>query len=305
MPSRPNTHQDIAAHSLLALIDDALAEGRAAFETPDLGEAEVVHELRKALKRWRAILRLIAPLVGPEAKTLRIAARDLARELAPARDSAATREALADLDASSLPARSRTSIEARIAKVGVDGSGRATALTPAMRDHLAEALGRAADAVGQWPLDRFDNEEAARQLAAAYRRASDAVPQDWSAADANALHRLRRRVVDHRYQMELVEPAWPKFGKLWVSELQKLRERLGAHQDLAVLHELTEPHRPLAPWRSRLIPLIAARQAEHVADAEKMAGRIFTERPKAFRRRIAALLHHRSPGEKFGRHSAE
>jgi len=39
-----------------------------------------VHDLRKALKRWRAILRLIAPMVGDEAESLRLEARDLARE---------------------------------------------------------------------------------------------------------------------------------------------------------------------------------------------------------------------------------
>ena len=35
-----------------------------------------MHDLRRALKRWRAILRLIAPMVGAEAEEMRIAARD-------------------------------------------------------------------------------------------------------------------------------------------------------------------------------------------------------------------------------------
>jgi hypothetical protein len=93
----------------------------------------------------------------------------------------------------------------------------------------------------------------------------------------------------HRYQMELVEPLWPRFGKLWIAEAQRLRERLGSHQDLAVLAALTGPHQVLAPWRSRLAPLIAARKAAHVEASRRLAGRLFAERPKAFRRRMLGL----------------
>jgi CHAD domain-containing protein len=103
------------------------------------------------------------------------------------------------------------------------------------------------------------------------------------------LHELRQRVVEHRYQMELVEPLWPRLGKLWVAEAQRLRERLGSHQDLVVLAGLTAPHQPLAPWRSRVAPLIDQRRAVHAAAAQRLAHRIFAERPKAFRRRLEAL----------------
>jgi len=95
--------------------------------------------------------------------------------------------------------------------------------------------------------------------------------------------------VAHRYQMELVEPLWPKFGKLWVAEAQRLRDRLGAFQDLSVLKGFTMPHAALAPWRSRLTPLILARQAKHAKAAQRIAERLLAERPKAFRRRLEAL----------------
>ena len=68
-----------------------------------------------------------------------------------------------------------------------------------------------------------------------------------------------------------------------------LRNRLGSCQDLAVLTELTAPHQLLAPWRSRLAPLIVARRGAHLKTAQRLAGRLFAEKPKAFRRRIAAL----------------
>src|SRR5258707_1213124 len=117
----------------------------------------------------------------------------------------------------------------------------------------------------------------------------DDAPKDWDKAGPDPLNELRIVGVAHRYQMELVEPLWPKFGKVWVSEAQRLRDRLGAFQDLSVLLGFTVPHGALAPWRSRITPLILARQAKHAKAAQRLANRLLAERPKAFRRRLAAL----------------
>ena len=96
-------------------------------------------------------------------------------------------------------------------------------------------------------------------------------------------------MVIHRYQIELAEPLWPRFIKMWTGEAQRLRDRLGKHQDLLVLANLTGPHQPLARWRSRLTPPIAARQAAHVAGAERIAARLFLDKPRTMERRLAAM----------------
>ena len=66
--------------------------------------------------------------------------------------------------------------------------------------------------------------------------------------------------------MDLVEHLWPRLGQVWAEEAQRLRNRLGACQDLAVLAATTAPHQPLAPWRSRLMPLIDERRGAHNGD---------------------------------------
>src|SRR5215469_444656 len=118
MLHKDDASRDIAARTLADLLRDIVASGRRPIETPDISDAAAVHDLRKALKRWRAILRLIAPTVGDEAERMRIEARDLAREIAAARDSQAAQEAFGDLpdDVPSLPARSRASIQDRLAQ---------------------------------------------------------------------------------------------------------------------------------------------------------------------------------------------
>jgi hypothetical protein len=103
------------------------------------------------------------------------------------------------------------------------------------------------------------------------------LPADWQAADAEDLQ-LRKRVVT-RYQIDIIEPLWPRFVKMWSGEAQRLRDRLGWHQDLLMLASLMAPHQPLARWRSRLAPAIAERKATHVAAAARIAGRIFVDKP--------------------------
>jgi CHAD domain-containing protein len=293
MSRKTDPSEHLASRALAALLRDILASGRKPLDTPDMTDAVAVHDLRKALKRWRALLRLIAPVVGEEADALRLEARDVARLMATARDGRAALEAFADLgdDLPTLSPRSRATIAERLALIGA--SAEAATLTPALKEQVSATLARAALAVERWPTTSFGSADATKQLTATYRRVRATVPEDWSTADPETLHGFRQRVVEHRYQMELVEALWPKLIRLWISEAQRLRDRLGAHQDLVVLQRLTEPHQPLAPWRSRLTPLIAARQAAHVATAKRLTGRLFAEKPKGFRQRLAALWKHR------------
>ena len=293
MARKSAPHPDPAASAMAELLRDIVASARKPLETPDITDAVAIHDFRKAFKRWRAALRLIAPVAGEEAEVMRIAARDLAREMASARDGTAALEALSDLgdDIAGISPRSRGTIEGRLTLLGANAE--AASLTPELKLRIAAHLDAAAAAIQRWPIAQFDCEEATRQLTATYRRVRDSEPKDWATAPPETLHRMRQRIVEHRYQMELVESVWPKLIKVWISESQRLRDRLGAHQDLHVLSRLTGPHQPLAYWRSRLTAPIAERQAAHAEAALRLAGRLFAEKPKAFRSRIAALWKHR------------
>ena len=291
MAEKPAVRPDVAVgEALRAVARDILLEARAALDDQAKSDAVAVHDYRKAMKRWRALLRLLEPFLGDDGRRLRANARDSARELSGARDAQSGIEALDDLADGGTPLSPRTiaSIRGRLDAIRL-GAEEAT-LTQAVRARLNIALEAASAEVEAWPLDEITFSELARELTENYRRAREDAPnEDWRDVAPDVLHDLRSRVVAHRYQMELIEPLWPKFGRLWVAEAQRLRDRLGAFQDLSVLQGFTAPHQPLAPWRSRLIPLIAARQATHAKAAQRMAGRLFAERPRAFRRRIEAL----------------
>ena len=197
-------------------------------------------------------------------------------------------EDIAEQAQTALSPRSLVTIRARLD--ALRKGAEAASVTHAMRARLIVALDELAPVIDTWALDKLTFGELAGELTRTYRRMrKDAPREDWRSVPPEVLHDLRRRVVAHRYQMELVEPLWPKFGRVWVAEAQRLRDRLGAHQDLSMLLAFTAPHQPLAPWRARLTPLIAERQAAHAKASSRIAGRMLAEKPRAFRRRIEAL----------------
>ena len=281
--------KDSFGDGLAAAARSIIADGRRALADPELSDAEAVHDVRKALKRWRALLRLLAHPLGEPADQMRAEARELMRALAGARDAQSALDALADLRKTDLPF-SPTSMETISQRLtAIKDAAEQTGFSKDMRDRLSRYLDYATLSLERWPLAAINFDTVADGLIATYRRGRQLLPENWAEADAEHLHDLRRRVVEHGHQMGLIEPLWPRLGKLWAEEAQRLRNRLGACQDMAVFSGLTAPHQPLAPWRSRLAPVIEARRTSHLKTAARLAGRLFAEKPKAFRRRIAAL----------------
>src|SRR3974390_1063393 len=88
---------------LAAAARSIIADGRRALTDQELSDPEAVHEVRKALKRWRALLRLLGQPLGEQADQMRTEARELMRAIAGARDAQSALDALADLRKADLP----------------------------------------------------------------------------------------------------------------------------------------------------------------------------------------------------------
>jgi CHAD domain-containing protein len=279
--------------TLRAMAAYLLKQGQGIVDDPKIEGTKAVHDFRRLMKRWRSMLRLLSPWLEGENGTLREDARTLARRLSVARDAQSAIDAFHDAsenpakDIPALSGRTLASIQHRLEELRT--SNEKVGWNKPLKREMSVYVTTAAAQAARWPVDEVTFADLAERLARTYRRARRAIPEDWETVAPEDLHELRRRVIEHRYQMELVEPAWPRFGRMWVEEAQRLRSRLGAYQDLEMLRALTAPHRPLARWRSRLLPIIAARQADHAKSAARVAARLFAEPPKAFRRRIEAI----------------
>ncbi len=299
MNNRPALRPDTPlGQALRAAARGILTEARDAISDPSLKPDEAVHDFRKAVKRWRAFLRLIEPHFGNRAAELRADARDTAKKLAGARDLRSVLDAIEDIrkDAHELNDRELETIRGRVAAIQADAESRE--ISPGDRAEIAHEVTRWLATVSQWPFEGIRFAEISESLTAGYRRGRKASPRKWRDANEEALHKFRRRVIDHRYQLELIEPLWPRMTRVWVDEAQRLRDALGRHRDLALLQAMAGPHQPLARFRSRLGPAIERRQKTHLAQAEKIAARVFAEKPGAFESRIERLWSAGHAGER-------
>jgi len=274
-----------------AIASSILAGARATLSDPERSSQDAVHDFRRAMKQWRALMRLLEPFI-PDAQRLRQEARDHARSLGRARDGQSALNAFNDLAKKGMALSERSTATIRERIEAIRGSEEQATLTPELRDKIIAWLDATTGAIEQWPLDPFEFSKIAARLTAGYRGARQRIPADWSQASAEELHEFRQRVVDHRYQMELVEPLWPRHGRMWTDEAERLRDRLGRCQDLEILKRLTGPHQPLAHWRSRLTPACTERTTELAQRAARIALRLFAEKPKAFRHRLETLWDH-------------
>ncbi|HWP89315.1 MAG TPA: CHAD domain-containing protein [Burkholderiales bacterium] len=279
--------------ALRSVASEILARAQLILDDPAREPTVTVHDIRRAMKRWRAFLRMLAPILGDGTESLREQARDLSRKLTAARDAQSAIDAFQDAveagleQSAALSAQSLRTIQSRLEALRAEGER--SIWNDERRREMSEYLANAATQVAGWNFQTIAFDDVADTLSTTYRRARRAIPRSWDEITAEELHELRRRVVEHRYQMELIEPAWPRLGRLWVDEAQRLRTRLGKYQDLAVLTLKAGPKQPLARWRSKLMPLIAHRQHEHAGAAKRIAARLFAESPKAFRRRLESL----------------
>jgi CHAD domain-containing protein len=289
MNDEPSLQADVAVDEALRRTARAiLADARAAIADPKRPAAEAVHDFRRHMKRWRALLRLLGPILGADGRALRDEARDFARALGGARDAQSALDALSDLAGhGDLSQRSLATLRSRIEQLRQ--SAETNTLNADMRVRLTGALVKATASVELWPVHSLTFPDLAGRLTNGYRAARNALPERFSDANGVELHELRKRIVAHRHQMEIVAPLWRRFGKMWIGEAQRLRDRLGKHQDLLLLTRMTEPGEPLARWQTRLMPAIEERASDHIRAARRLARRLFVDKPKAFRRRLEVM----------------
>lgn len=282
------------AHPLREIANDILATALAAQEQlngADPGTA--IHEVRVALKRWQALLRLLEDTIGNEAVVLRHEARLLARDFGRSRDAQTVLDALADIakprEAETPPLSERTQATLTRRLQEARTVSEAAQLHAGVIQHLHDGLARASACAANWPLERISLEDVITALAQSYRRARRRLPREWEEADAEGIHDFRKAIVAFRYQLDLIAPLWPKVWNVFIDEVQKVRMQLGKSNDLVALGMLIQPKQPLAHWRSRLTPLIENRRRLHLDRARALSGRVFAESPRSFRKRIEAL----------------
>ena len=145
--------------------------------------------------------------------------------------------------------------------------------------------------IERWDLSEVGADAIVAAAALTYRQARRRGRRAFAGDDPVALHALRARVVDLRYQLALLSCAWPAALNAQGEALNDLREALGDFNDLHVLETFAGEHGKLAPPALEdLRARVEAKQQKLRRRAESEFERLFAEKPRAFTTRIAAYL---------------
>jgi CHAD domain-containing protein len=259
----------------------------AAQQFPGRGQqaSERIHDVRKTLKEARAIARLFLPSLGEPARVTIAALAVTRRRVGRARDLDVIEQRLRRL------APPPEIAEPLIAAAARDRAAALSAHASFAATASRTQLNAIAKRVEAWDLGEIGEsdivEAAARTYAQARRRGGVAFRRD----APGALHALRSRVVDLRYQLAALSPAWPAALNAQAEELNALRDTLGAFNDFTVLAAFAAARGGLAP--EALEPLTARLQAKQKKlrrRAKAEFARLFAETPDAFADRLAAYL---------------
>jgi CHAD domain-containing protein len=249
---------------------------------------EAVHEARKDMKKLRATLKLVRPVVGDDTyRRENRRFRDAGRALSDVRDSQAraeTVEALAERFADDPPPGGWWAVRATFAGDDAPGNGELESL----RDRTATEIERGDRAIDGWPLDRDGFDLLRPGLKRAYSRGRKRYREARENPSDEALHEWRKRSKDLWYHLRLVRRGWPQVMETTADEAHALSDRLGDDHDLVVLAaHLDEPGEPLTGEQlDHLRGLIGERRQELQKEAFAYGERLFAEKPKRFVKRL-------------------
>ncbi|WAJ30474.1 CHAD domain-containing protein [Antarcticirhabdus aurantiaca] len=285
------------AEEIARVAGEELEKAAAELRDPDADQGEAIHDVRKRLKKLRGLLRFARESDARLYRRENARLRDAARSLSAVRDRTALIESLDALQehvgASVAPA-SFAAIRAALEhkrQVVVASEGDVGARVSQVIEVLDGAL-------EDWRERRAVGASQGRSsllhgLEENYRRARTALKTATASGDAEDFHDLRKRAKYHAMHLKLLADIWPDVLTPARKAADGVADALGSDHDYAVLLGEMEAEPQLfgaQTHRARIAALASTRQRELRVEALAACARLFAEKPKAFRRRIAAYL---------------
>jgi CHAD domain-containing protein len=270
--------------------DDPNQEGRAGSCTAD--HAELVHEARKAIKRMRALARLLRYELGEqELERVDDSLRAAGRRLGGARDAEVRLATLGRL------------IGRHPKALALEGVARLREQLERERRqqpaHPQDVLGDIANMrreLARWNLVDLGFPALAPGLQRIYREGRqhhDRVRRE-HAGNAESVHDWRKRVKSLYYVLDMLGTAKAKGGRATTRRASRLGDLLGEEHDLWLLAAYLEEHPDAlgedGSAHKTLLKLIARRRKRLRKLALELGARLYEPRPGAFTRRVGDSL---------------
>jgi CHAD domain-containing protein len=251
-------------------------------------DEEVVHDVRKGLKKVRAVLKLARKALGTRTyRKENTCLRDAGQPLTSVRDARVlvqTLDGLGGRVSAKRLAAIREGLLAHEQEVRLqvlEGEGAFAAAADAAR----AVRGRAK----RWGFDRGGWSAVGPGLERTYRDGARAFAVAVAEPSTANLHEWRKRAKDLWHQLQLLERIRPDELKECADRAHQLGDLLGDYHDLAVLLG-TVSDEPVRFGGSdsvqALLPPLIGRQEELRREAEELGRRVYADQPPSFVRRL-------------------
>lgn len=202
---------------------------------------ERVHEIRKACKRVRALLRLVRPALGDSYTLENARFRDIGRTISDLRDSQSSLECydkLMDRFDEQVDRQHFSPIRRYLTMRYQEQEDDQAA---ERLQQVANQLDTARESIVTWTLDKQGAEAWAGGVARTYKRARKGMKKAEKKPSADNFHDWRKRVKYHRHHAELLRPMFPSLLKGRAKAAHELTDLLGDAHDLDVLKDAVAP----------------------------------------------------------------
>jgi CHAD domain-containing protein len=268
--SQIRTQLDVHLTTIADVVRDAVARA-------DTNLATATHEVRKALRRARAVVDLIGDeLPGRERRGVRKAIRQARRALGSARDNAVAPQVLALIElADGDRAEALAVIVAAVAATPEEATRRALAEAATYTTEQVLTL----HSVLPEDLESWVLVDGVRNVYRKARRARQ------SAKGRRGFHRWRRRTKELTYQLDLLASVLP--SEELVPGIEQLAKAQGEVVDLIMLRGLVYKHDALdKATAARIVAAIDAKLEPLIKETRRAGKTVFARRP----RELAKLL---------------
>ncbi|WP_256840138.1 CHAD domain-containing protein [Ornithinimicrobium faecis] len=286
-------HDEPLGEAVQRIVLEQVAHAMRLRESDDLDAS--VHQLRKSLKRTRAVLRLVRGELGDwRYRQENTCLRDTARLWGPTRDAAVLADLAADLAPDLDLEQDTTDRMVALLRDRALASTREAAADRRRHLDTLTALGSFACRVRRFPVsgdgalpDRW--ESVAPGLARVAGRARRRMLSAQDDPTTERLHAWRKDVKYLWYQVEFLQPVWKDLLQAVGARLSDLGSVLGDDHDLAVWAEAVEEDPTLVPdaaERERLLKHLAERRRALQREALALGGTVLHD-PDALVEQIA------------------
>jgi CHAD domain-containing protein len=247
-----------------------------------------VHEARRHVKKVRAAVRLVQPVLAETYALLNMHMRTASRLLAPVADGEAVVDTIGRLReqfGSQFPQRALTSIRAALVEraTRIDRKAELDRVLQKTTHILRAELRR----VPTWQLTEGGFRAIGPGLERSFRRARRAMKRATRQPTIKNYHAWRQRVKDLWFQIRLLEERCGSRLSADERRLETLDGRLGEHHNVALLEAVLMREALVSrPQTARCLRVLRRYQTELRHRAHVVGKRIFEEKAGAFRHRV-------------------